>query len=103
MFRLVKTLDTAEPAYFLLCDHRQCMEARRGNAVVSNSDDYQLSKRTFLKAAIAEGWWVDLEGAFCPPHAREMLHAAREIIEKGKQVVEAARPEQILAFGKGRV
>jgi hypothetical protein len=101
MFRVVKTLDTGEPAYFLLCDHRQCMEARRGTAVVSNTDDYRLSKRTFLKAAIEEGWWVDLEGAFCPAHARDLMHAAREAQEKGKQVVEA-RPEHVAAFGRGR-
>jgi hypothetical protein len=101
MFRVVKTLD-GEPAYFLLCDHRQCMDARRGTAVVTSGDDYQLSKREFLKAAIAEGWWVDLEGAFCPAHARDMLHAMREAAEKAKQVVTAARPQDVLAFGRAR-
>jgi hypothetical protein len=73
MLRLVKTLETGDAAYFLLCDHRQCMEARRGNAVVTNTDDYRLSERTFLKAE-----------------------------EKTKQVVEPARPEHVLAFGRGR-
>jgi hypothetical protein len=102
MFRLVKTLE-GEPAYFLLCDHRQCMDARRGNAIITSGDDYRLTKKTFLKTAIDEGWWVDLEGAYCPQHARDLLHAARESEERGKQVVEAARPEQVLAFGRGRV
>jgi hypothetical protein len=102
MFRLVRTLDTGEAAYFLLCDHRQCMEARRGNAIVANADDYRLSKRTFLKTAMDEGWWVDLEGAFCPAHARDLMHAAREAMEKGKQVVEAT-PEHVVAFGKARM
>ena len=102
MFRLVKTLDTGEPVYFLLCDHRQCMEARRGPAVLVNNEEYRLSKRQFLKAAIEEGWWVDLEGVFCPPHARDLMYAAREAEEKGKQVVAAPRPEQILAFGRAR-
>lgn len=101
MFRVVRTLDTLEPAYFLLCDHKQCLEARRGSAVISNTDDYRLSKSAFLKAAMGEGWWVDLEGTYCPFHAREMLHAAREAAEKGKQIVEAA-PNQVVAFGKGR-
>ena len=101
MFRLVKSLE-GEPAYFLLCDHRQCMDARRGNAVVTNGDDYRLSRREFLKAAIAEGWWVDMEGAFCPMHAQELMHAAKEAEERGKQVVEAPRADQILAFGRAR-
>ena len=102
MFRTVKLLDTAESAFFLLCDHRQCMEARRGPAVLANREEYRLSKRQFLKTAMDEGWWIDLEGGFCPAHARDLLHAAREAEEKGKQVVAAPRPEQILAFGKGR-
>jgi hypothetical protein len=102
MFRVVKTLDTLEPAYFLLCDHRQCMEARRGPAMLVNQEEYRLSKRQFLQAAISEGWWIDLEGAFCPAHARDLLHAAKDAEEKGKQVVAAPRPEQILAFGKAR-
>jgi hypothetical protein len=102
MFRLVKAFDSGDAAYFLLCDHRQCMEARRGTAIITNAEEYRLTKKQFLKAAIDEGWWVDLEGAFCPPHARDMLHAAREAEEKGTQVVAPARPEQVLAFGKGR-
>jgi hypothetical protein len=102
MFRLVKTLDTGDAAYFLLCDHRQCMEARRGSAVMANGEEYQLSKRTFLKTAIEEGWWIDLEGAYCQAHARDMLHAAREAEERGRQVVAAARPQDVLAFGRGR-
>jgi hypothetical protein len=102
MFRVVKAPDSDESAYFLLCDHRSCMDARRGTAIVTNMDDYRLSKRQFLKAAIDEGWWIDLEGAFCPVHAREMLYAAREAEANGKKVVEA-RPEHISAFGKGRV
>jgi len=101
MFRLVKMLDTGEPAWFLLCDHRQCMEARRAPAIVTNGEEYRLSKRLFLKTAMDEGWWIDLEGAFCPPHARDLLHAAHEAEAKGKQVVEA-RPGHILAFGRGR-
>lgn len=96
MFRLVKTPDSA-PAYFLLCDHRSCMEARRGPAVVVNAEEYLLSKRAFVKSAIAEGWWVDLEGCYCPAHARDLLYAAQQ----AKQKVEAAKPEQILAFGRG--
>jgi hypothetical protein len=47
MFRLVKMRNTAEPVYFLLC-----MEARRGYALVTNGEDYRLSKRQFPKAAI---------------------------------------------------
>jgi hypothetical protein len=103
MFRVVKTLDeAAEPAYFLLCDHRQCMEARKGTAVVSNGDDYRLTKKNFLKAAIEEGWWVDLEGAFCPAHARDMLHAAKEAATQAQQTVAPARPQDILAFVMSR-
>jgi hypothetical protein len=101
MFRLVKTLDTGDPAYFLLCDHRQCMDARRGAAIVSNGDDYRLTKKNFLKAAIEEGWWVDLEGAFCPAHARDLLHAAHEAEERSKQVVTPAARD-VLAFGRGK-
>jgi hypothetical protein len=78
------------------------MDARRGTAVVANSEEYRLTKREFLQTAIKEGWWVDLEGAFCPFHAREMLHAAREAEEKGKQVVAAPRPQDVLAFGRSR-
>lgn len=99
MLRVVR-LETGEPAFFLLCDHRQCMEARRGAAVVANAEEYQLTKRQFLQAALAEGWWIDLEGAFCPPHARDMLHAARQQEEAGQQVV-PARPQDLLTFGKG--
>jgi hypothetical protein len=102
MFRLAKSLDTGDAAYFLLCDHRQCMEARRGTAIITNAEEYRLTKKQFLQAAINEGWWVDLEGAFCPPHARDMLHAAHEAEEKGKQVVAATRPQDVLAFGGGR-
>jgi hypothetical protein len=102
MFRLVKMLDTGDPAYFLLCDHPQCMEARRGAAVITNSEEHRLTKKQFLQAAISEGWWVDLEGAFCPAHAREMLHAAREAEEKGKQAVMPARAQDVMAFGRGR-
>ena len=101
MFRVAKALDSGDAAYFLLCDHRQCMEARRGAAIIANADDYRLSKKQFLKAAIEEGWWVDLEGSFCPAHARDMLHAAREQQERGKQVV-TPQAGDILAFGKGR-
>jgi hypothetical protein len=101
MFRVAKALDSGDAAYFLLCDHRQCMEARRGAAIIANADDYRLSKKQFLKAAIEEGWWVDLEGSFCPAHARDMLHAAREHQEKAKQVV-TPQAGDILAFGKGR-
>jgi hypothetical protein len=101
MFRLVRIPETGDPVYFLLCDHRQCMEARRGNATVANAEEYRLSKAQFLKTAIGEGWWVDLEGAFCPAHARDLLHAAREAEERGKQIVEP-RPEHIQVFGRGR-
>jgi hypothetical protein len=102
MFRVVKTLDTGDPAYFLLCDHRQCMEARRGTAIITNGDDYRLTKKQFLKSAMEEGWWIDLEGAFCPAHSRDMLHAAREAEEKARQVVTPAQPGDILAFGRSR-
>jgi hypothetical protein len=102
MFRVVRTMDTAEPAYFLLCDHKQCMEARRGPAVVTNSDDYRLAKKQFLKAAMDEGWWIDLEGAYCPPHAQDLLHAAKEAQEQGQQAIHLARPGEVVAFGKGR-
>lgn len=103
MFRVARTLDgTGDPTYFLLCDHRQCMDARRGTAIISNGDDYRLTKRAFLKAAMDEGWWVDLEGAFCPAHARDMLHAAREAEERAKQVITPPRPQDLLAFGKSR-
>lgn len=101
MFRVVRLRDTGEPAFFLLCDHRQCMEARRGPAVVTNSDDFTLTKKRFLKSAIDEGWWVDLEGAYCPPHAQEMLHAAREAKERSRQIVEPHGP-QVAAFGRSR-
>lgn len=101
MFRVVKAFDNGDTAYFLLCDHRQCMEARRGPAVVANPDDYRLTKQAFIKSAIAEGWWIDLEGAYCPPHARDLVQAAREAVEKGKQVVEAT-PGHVAAFGRSR-
>ena len=100
MFRVVKTVGS-ELSYFLLCDHRQCMEARRGPANAANADDYRLTKQQFLKTAMGEGWWIDLEGAYCPLHAREMIHAAREAAEKGKQIVEP-QGAQIAAFGRGR-
>lgn len=102
MFKLVKSFDTGEPVFFLLCDHRQCMEARRGSAVMVNQEEYRLARKEFLKSALTEGWWIDLEGAYCPPHAQEMLHAAREAEERGRQTVAPARPADILAFGKGR-
>lgn len=102
MLRTVKAFDNGDSCFFLLCDHRQCMEARRGPAIVANVDDYRLSKKTFLEAAMSEGWVLDLEGAFCPFHAREMMHAVREAAEKGKQIVEA-QPQHVRAFGKGRV
>jgi len=102
MFRVVKALDTGDAAYFLLCDHRQCMEARRGSAVITNADDYRLTKKQFLKSAMDEGWWIDLEGAFCPAHAREMRHAAQEAEQKGRQAVTPARPQDILAFGRSQ-
>ena len=101
MFRLVKTPDPGGMAYFLLCDHRQCMDARRGDAIVTNADDYRLSRSEFIKNAIKEGWWIDLEGAFCPQHARDLLHAAREAHERGKQIVEPL-PAHVAAFGRGR-
>jgi sulfatase maturation enzyme AslB (radical SAM superfamily) len=101
MFRVVKAFDTGEPGFFLLCDNRQCMEARRGGVRVANSDEYRLSKKEFLKAAMQEGWWIDLEGGFCPAHARDMAHAAQKAQERGQQVVEA-RPEHVATFGRGR-
>lgn len=104
MFRLVKTLVGEEaglPAFFMLCDHRQCMDARRGTAIMGSIDEYRLSKKQFLAAAIEEGWVVDLEGAFCPVHGREMLFAAQAAMEKARQVVKPARLEDICAFGKG--
>ena len=100
MFRLAKTPE-GEVVYFIMCDHRQCMDARRGTAMVSNADDYRLSRKAFLRAAIDEGWWVDLEGSFCPLHARELMHAAKQAEERGKQVV-MAEPGHVAAFGKGR-
>jgi hypothetical protein len=93
-------LDTGDPAFFLLCDHRQCMEARRGAASIANQEEYRQTKKQFLQTAITEGWWVDLEGAFCPAHARDLLHAAQESEERGKQVV-PAQGAQIAAFGRG--
>jgi hypothetical protein len=102
MLRVVKAPDTGDAAFFLLCDHRCCMEARRGSALITNADDYQMLKKKFLKTAMEEGWWIDLEGVYCPAHAREMLQFAREAKEKGQQVVAAARPQDVLAFGKGR-
>ena len=101
MLRLVKTLDGG-PAYFLLCDHRQCMEARNGIASIANPDDFRLARDQFLKAAAGEGWWIDLEGAYCPAHAREMLYAARQAEERARQIVTPAQPGQVLAFGKAR-
>ena len=101
MFRLVNALDTGDSACFLLNGQRQCMEARRGPAGLANNEVYRLSKRLVLKTAI-EGWWVNLEGAFCPPHARDMLYAAREAEEKRTLVMATRRPEPILAFGRGR-
>jgi hypothetical protein len=100
MFRLVKTPEGV-PAFFLLCDHRQCMDARRGPAVTANNDDYRLGKQQFLKSAIEEGWLIDLEGTFCPPHAREILHAAQAAQERAKQIVEPL-PAHVAAFGRGR-
>jgi hypothetical protein len=102
MLRVVKALDTGEPAFFLLCDHRQCMEARRGNATITNTDDFRLTKKQFLKTAIEEGWLIDLEGTYCPAHARDMLHAAREALERARQAVAPAQPSEVLAFGKSR-
>jgi len=102
MFRVVKTLDSDEPAFFLLCDHRQCMDARRGVAIIANTDDYRLTKRQFLKAAMDEGWWIDLEGAYCPVHARELVYAAREAQEAAKQAVIPPGLGEIQAFGRAR-
>lgn len=101
MFRIASTPDTGEPAYFMLCDHRQCMDARRGPAIVANADDYRLTKGQFLKSAVEEGWLVDLEGIFCPVHARALVHAVRAAQERGKQIVEPVGP-QIAAFGRAR-
>ena len=101
MFRRVTTAEN-QPAYFLLCDHPQCMDARRGTAAVANREEALLSKKLFLKSAIEEGWFIDLEGSYCPAHARDLLHAARETEERAKQVVAPARPQDVLAFGKAR-
>jgi hypothetical protein len=78
------------------------MEARRGTAIVTNADDFRLTRNQFLENAVKEGWWIDLEGAFCPAHAKDFMHAARESQERGKQVVEAARPQDVMAFGRSR-
>lgn len=101
MFRLVKGPDN-EAAFFLLCDNRSCMEARRGNAMVANAEEYRHSRRVFLETAISEGWWVDLEGTYCPPHAHNLLATVQDAQAKTESVVEPARPEQVVAFGKGR-
>jgi hypothetical protein len=97
MLRLAK-LDTGEPAFFLLCDHRNCMEARRGGAVAAK-EDYRAAKTAFLQTAISEGWWIDLEGVFCPPHAREMLRMAEEAEKRGSRIVQA-QGAQIAAFSR---
>ena len=85
--------------FFLLCDHRQCMDARRGPAIVSNVDDFRLTKQRFLQTAGEEGWLIDLEGTFCPAHARDLMHAARAAQERSQQIVEARGP-LVAAFGR---
>ena len=99
MFRLAKVPDTGDPAFFLLCDHFACMEARRANADTANHDEYVRAKRAFLKMAIDEGWWIDLEGVWCPFHAREMVHASKEARERASQIVQP-QGAQIAAFGR---
>ncbi|MGA7235929.1 MAG: hypothetical protein WBY44_09625 [Bryobacteraceae bacterium] len=102
MFRLAKIVETGESAFFMLCDRWQCMDARRDAVVYANAEEYRLAKRTFIKTAIDEGWWIDLEGELCPPHAPDMLYAARVAAENGKMVV-PAEPGQIRAFGRARL
>ena len=77
------------------------MDARRGDAMVVNVEEYRLTRKTFIENAMKEGWWIDLEGAFCPFHSRELQQAAREAEAKGKQIVEA-QPGHVALFGKAR-
>jgi hypothetical protein len=100
MLRLVRTPEG--PTHFLLCDDPRCMEARRGLATVANREELMLSKRTFIKNAIAEGWMIDIGEAYCPACMKERMDAVRAAEERAKQVIQPAAPAQVLAFGKGR-
>lgn len=100
MFRLVRTPEG--PTHFLLCDDVRCMEARRGLAVVTNREELMLSKHNFIKAAVKEGWMIDVGEAYCPACMRDRMGAVLAAQEKAKQIVEPVGPAQILAFGKGR-
>jgi hypothetical protein len=101
MLRLVKN-EAGEDAFFLLCDHRSCMEARRGIANTANVEEYRLTKKQFMQTAIAEGWWIDIEVICCPMHAKEMILFAQEQKEKASQRVAPAGPRDLLVFGKSR-
>jgi len=101
MFRLAKAPESQDATFFLLCDHRQCMEARRGLPNMTNPEEYRLSKKLFVETARTEGWLIDLEGIYCPFHSREIAYMAKEAQERQQQVV-PANGADVVAFGKSK-
>jgi hypothetical protein len=90
--------DRGDDVFFLLCDHRSCMIARVAPAITVNVEEYRLTKKQFIRAAIAEGWWLDFEVMYCPMHAQDMLAYAQKAAEEGSRIVQPAGAE-VRAFG----